>query len=242
MILALVVTGCSATAPNALSTSTTIETSTQSAEPNIYPASANNSIPPSGQAPPKLGCLDQPGTLHASAAIWYGESHGYPGGVFTIGPGSGSATSSAGLTALEEVVKSGLPGYLTADLAEGTDTSCAISRTVRMNKDDDSVFVSIWRLESKVDLGTVPNEDAPFVAVDPSTLVSQGRHLTVVLAVAANGTTVRSAAYGARSVGVISGWPTTITIDRTAAAPSVSVDELVTATQSILDEVTKRQQ
>jgi hypothetical protein len=96
--------------------------------------------------------------------------------------------------------------------------------------------VSAWRLESAGDPFWVPNESG-FVVLDRSTLVSGGAHIAVVLAVAADGTTVRVTAYGARATSMVAGWPTTTTSSPSVAKPgiaSMTVEQLLPAARTTL--------
>jgi hypothetical protein len=194
-----------------------------------------------------IGCVDQSGHLHAAATSRYTTGGSWTG-TFDNAFFAGNATSSVGLGDFEQqvagAVTSRVPSYSVVDSHEGADATngCVLSRTVRMVAGDAYVIANVWRLESQGDLETFAREDAPFSFADETTAVSPGHHLTIVLDVAQNGTTVRVAAYGDHALGVIAGWPTTITVDPSAGPPTLSVEDLTTMAHAILDEVTKGQQ
>lgn len=182
------------------------------------------------------GCLDEPGTLHAAASSWYPASSG---GALTL---NGDRSTSAALDGFRAAASVALhdvaPAFVASDGLEyqRAGGGCTTHRYAVFANDDAEVVVSAWRVQSAANPFWVPNE-AGFVAVNDSTLVSRGSHIAVVLAVAPDGTTARVTAYGARAAALVAGWPSTTTSSPTAPPPgltSFTADELIPVANSML--------
>lgn len=210
-------------------TSSAEPVTTSSAQPR-----AGDSIPIASVAADD-GCLDEPGRLHASASSWYPAS----GGALTLNGDRSTSTSLDGFrAAASAAVKDVAPAFVARDgleyqLAGG---GCTTHRYAIFTDDDAEIVVSAWRVQSAANPFWVPNE-AEFVAVNDSTLVSRGSHIAVVLVVATDGTTVRVTTYGARASALVAGWPSTTTSSPTALPPgltAITADELIPVANSVL--------
>lgn len=141
-----------------------------------------------------FGCVDEAGTVSATASQWY-PSVG--GGEFDTGDQPADNYSRPFLDAVEEAMNSALPG---ADVHSGdvgaesmTYGGCASNRWVDMwDESPHSYFVAVWRPESRVDLTTFLDGSTYTVRGDRLILGSStqwpGR---IVMAVAPDGTTAR---------------------------------------------------
>ncbi len=182
------------------------------------------------------GCLDEPGTLHASASSWYPASSG---GALTLNGDRSASSALGGFRAAASIALQAVaPAFVASDALEyqRAGGGCTTHRYAFFANDDAEIVVSAWRVESAANPFWVPNE-AEFVAVNDSTLVSRGSHIAVVLAVAPDGTTARVTAYGARAAALVAGWPSTTTSSPTALPPgltTVTADELIPVANSML--------
>jgi hypothetical protein len=182
------------------------------------------------------GCLDEAGTLDASADGWYPRD-----GVGWLRL-NGDHAASAALDAFEQEATQALamvaPSFVLSDGFEYVEPQrrCVTHRNVWFAAGDDDIVVSAWRVESAASPHWVPTE-APFESIDDSTLGSSGEHVSVVLAVAPDGTTARVAAYGAGAAARTSGWPTTTPPPRGAPEPgpaSLTTDDLIPVAHDVL--------
>lgn len=198
-------------------------------------SSASDSVPMIDTAS-DTGCLDQPGSLSADAEVWYPTvSSGWLhlAGEHSVGPELGEfEVASAAL------VGRIAPGFVATDRIEfrAQANSCATHRYLTFERGQDSLVVSAWRVVAAADPFWVPNE-TPFDAIDEGTLVSDGEHLDVVLAVAPDGTTARVTAYGSGARALVAGWPTTIPAQPSTPEPGASplqVAELAPLAHEIL--------
>ena len=183
-----------------------------------------------------IGCLDQPGSLSADADAWYpADSSGWVhlAGEHSVGPKLDEFEDAAGL-----LVARIAPGFTATDRIEfrSQTDGCVTHRYLTFERGQDSLVVAAWRVVAAADPFWVPNE-APFVAIEEGTLVSDGEHLDVVLAVAPDGTTARVTAYGSGARALVAGWPTTIAPQPSTPEPGTSpieVAELAPLARDIL--------
>jgi hypothetical protein len=112
---------------------------------------------------------------------------------------------------------------------------CVTHRIAVFRHESDQILVGAWRVESAADPFWIPNE-APFAKLNDSTLVSEGRHLVVVLVVAPDGTTGHASAYGARADQMVAGWPSTVSPGDPGPV-NFTATQLVPIAQVALDEV-----
>lgn len=221
------------TATTVAATTVTTQAMVATAPSSAFP---DDSIPVDDLAADR-GCLDEPGRLSAGASSWYPGRTGSPLGLNgDLGTSVEADRFAAAATAEIQRVA---PEFVLNDAYEYRRSSggCVTHRyAILTNDNEEQVVVSAWRLESAGDPFWVPNETG-FVALDRSTLVSSGAHIAVVLAVAADGTTVRVTAYGARATSMVAGWPTTTTSSPSAAKPgiaSIAVEQLLPPARTTL--------
>jgi hypothetical protein len=188
------------------------------------------------------GCLEEAGTLRARADEWYPGRTGSPaggrGGVLTT-----SAEMDEFVSKAIGVIGEAAPGFTPTSEAEyrASLDGCAVARHVFLAEGDEQIIVSIWRLQSAADPFWIANE-APFTTFDDHTLASDGGHLSVVLAVAPDGTTCRLSAYGTGAADRVAGWPSTVaphpnsTAEPLGDAP-LRADKLVPMAHEILVDV-----
>jgi hypothetical protein len=201
--------------------------------------SAETSVAPAGPLRADRGCLDEPGTLDATAEDWYpGDSDGW------LSPNSGTQfnVEGAALAAFQQAATQAIATVATGvALDDGLEVydpqqRCVTHRHARFTDGDADIVVSAWRVLSDANPFWVPNE-APFESVDESTLLSRGEHIAVVLVVAADGTTARVSAYGAGAADSVSGWPTTTPPPPSAPPPGLvgrTVEDLIPAADDVL--------
>jgi hypothetical protein len=184
------------------------------------------------------GCVDQQGTRKARAIDWY---PGRTGGA--LGP-NGDRVDVAAIDAFQRSaqasVAAAVNGFGRSSGFEFRRTAggCVTHRYAIFDRGEDEVIVSAWRSESAADPFWIPNE-ATFAAVDDQTLVSDGPHISVVLLVAPDGTTVRVSSYGPHGRDLVAGWPSTITLDpsrQPGNSPYQSKD-LVPIAQAVMKDV-----
>jgi hypothetical protein len=197
-----------------------------------------DSIPTVNESPDR-GCLDEAGTLRARVSDWYPDAAGSP--LELNGERAKSTALDAFGTAASDAVTAVAPEFALDDQSEyrRTQEGCATHRYAVFVNGEDKVVVSAWRVESAAASWWVPNE-AEFEALDNETLVSRGEHIEVVLAVAADGTTSRVSAYGARAAELVAGWPSTVAPALSAPPPGPSplgVDQLVFIADAMLVQV-----
>jgi hypothetical protein len=156
-----------------------------------------------------VGCVDEPGTLRASARAWY---HAGAKGVLSL---SGQVVQSDKYADFGETVEVAVQQHVQSFIADtgyelaAQEGSCVIYRSVQfVRRDGGAIVVSAFRADGAVDPYWIPSEVA-FATRNDSTLVSDGAHIRVALLVAPDGTTVRVAAYGTGELQAVSGWPTT---------------------------------
>jgi hypothetical protein len=130
------------------------------------------------------------------------------------------------------------PGFVLDDRSQlkRSRRGCVTHRYATFTSGEKRLVVTAWRVNSAADPYWVPNERR-FVRLDDSTLVSRGRHITVVLAVARDGTTARVTAYGAGAADMLSGWPTTTAAPPPTTEPGLAeatADDLIPAARSVL--------
>lgn len=194
--------GAAPTSPSTgtLATTTTSTTVALSFEPGA-------TVPAAGAQ--AVGCVDEAGTLRASAGAWY---HQGASGVLSL---SGQVVQSDKFAdfgrAVDESVQNHVHSFVADsgyELAAQPD-SCVIYRSAQfVRRDGAAIVVSAFRAQGAADPYWIPNE-VTFSERDDKTLVSDGEHIRVVLVVAPDGTTVRVAAYGIGELQAVSGWPTT---------------------------------
>jgi len=204
VIIGALALGCSASTDRSSSGSSTV--------------AAADSVPDQ-QSAADTGCVDEAGSLHATAGAWYPKS---ARGVLTL-TGQDVTSPSAGDTdafrnLAEQAVISRVAGATIGDerQLDASGTGCTTHRWVDFDVGDAQVVVSEWRVVHAAEAYWVAN-DTGFSAIDDSTLVSGGDSVRVALVVAPDGTTIRVSAYGARAKDRFSGWPTT-----TAPSPGAS--------------------
>jgi hypothetical protein len=217
-VLAIAVSGCtSADRESSVATSDTLvearqspasgTVATGSVESSVDAVTADSMAKSSPAA--DRGCVDEAGTLNADAPDWY------PAGGGSALVLNGEPSTGVGLDEFEQAAADAVgqvvPGFALDSGAEyeSHPGGCVTHRYAKLTRDDDEIIVSTWRVESAADPHWVPNE-SPFDGLDSSTLVSNGEHIGVVLAVAADGTTARVTVYGAGASERVAGWPTTI--------------------------------
>jgi len=160
--------------------------------------------------PVDTGCVDEVGVLSATTAAWYPD--GSVGALALSGEPVESDTGRAFVGSVRSAMLS--LGDRGAVVGAGRDLAavpggCPTHHEVSMALGDGQVVVTAWRLMGAAGLFSwLPSEGA-FALDGPSTLLSTGPHVTVVLEVAPDGTTVRVSAYGAHSRDAMAGWPTT---------------------------------
>lgn len=83
---------------------------------------------------------------------------------------------------------------------------------------------------------------ATFTAINDDALVSDGQHISVVLVVAPDGTTVRVSSYGPHGRDLVAGWPSTITLDpsRQPGSTPLQSNDLLPIAKAVLDDVLKQ--
>lgn len=200
-----------------------------------YAAPTATDIVPSSNLAPDRGCLDAPGTLRALVTAWYPGSSGSP--LSLNGNRDTTSLPDSFLAAAASAVRDVAPGYTAGDGVElSRADGCITHRFATFTNGDDTLVVSAWRVESEADPFWIPNEN-PFVALDDSTLVSPGDHISSVLSVAPDGTTARVTAYGARAQAMAAGWPTTMVPSPSEPPPGLAAattEELLPVARSVL--------
>lgn len=141
-----------------------------------------------------FGCVDEAGTVSATAAQWYPAGGG---GEFDTGNQPADNYNTAFLDAVEEAMVAALPGTGVRSGDAGAESmtygGCASNRWVDMyDATSHYYFVAVWRPETRVDLSR---------HLDGSTFSTKGDRLLlgsstqwpgrIVLAVAPDGTTAR---------------------------------------------------
>jgi hypothetical protein len=238
LLAAVLLSACDGSAGQAHTSPSTpgvTTTGVESAQSSTTSTFVVDSIPTSDHSADS-GCLDTAGTLHAHAIDWYPTSGGTALGL------SGTDTTSSRLTrfaaAATKAVRAVAPAFTvtsTRELSAGP-TGCVTHRYAMFGHGTVQITVSSWRVVAKSDATGMAN-DAPFKATNDSTVESPGHTISVVLAVAPDGTTSRVSAYGAEEYGRIAGWPTTTAPDPGAPEPGPSpftVDQLLPIANEML--------
>jgi hypothetical protein len=189
-----------------------------------------------------VGCLDDPGTLHAPASAWY---HTGANGVLSL---SGQFVTSDRFVHFTSTVDEAVQKHTDSFVADAASElaadqeACVSYRSVQFSRSDGSaLIVAVWRAEGAADPYWIPNETG-FTVRDESTLISDGAHIRVALVVGPDGTTVRVTAYGKGELEAVSGWPTTSAPPPTVEfgpAPA-TVDEIVAIGHEVLSETLQR--
>ena len=179
---------------SAVATSTTTAVATTATTQALVTTTPSSSFPddsiPVDDLAADRGCLDAQDDS-ARASSWYTGRTGSPLGL-NGDLGTSVEAEEFGAAAAAAEIQRVAPELALNDAYEyrRSGGGCVTHRyAILTNDNEEQVVVSAWRLESAGDPFWVPNEGG-FVALDRSTLVSSGAHIAVVLAVAADGTTV----------------------------------------------------
>jgi hypothetical protein len=218
-IIGALAVGCSASTDQSSSGSSTV--------------AATDSVPDQ-QSAADTGCVDEAGSLHATAGAWYPKS---ARGVLTL-TGQDVTSPSAGDTKAfrdlaEHAVTSRVAGATLGDQLQldASGTGCTTHRWVDFDVDDAQVVVTEWRVVHVADASYGVANETGFSAIDDTTLVAAGDSVRVALVVAPDGTTVRVSAYGARAKDRYSGWPTTRAPSPGAVPPGPAPTDTKTLTE-----------
>jgi hypothetical protein len=191
------------------------------------------------------GCLDQRGTVSAAASSWYRVNDV---GVVDLG---GTQVETTAITAFADMAARAVAGalpdaYNVAGHDERVDNSggCTTLRSAFLTRSDGAaIYVSAWRLEHSANPSWIANE-APFTVIDDHTVESVGPHLTVLLVVASDGTTIRVSAYGTGMTARVQGWPSTFVLPADTPDPGpvpATADQLLTIAKQAASAVTEQQ-
>lgn len=161
--------------------------------------------------PVDTGCVDEAGVLSATTAAWYPD--GSVGALALSGEPVESDTGRAFVESVRSAMLS-LGDRGASIVGAGRDLAavpggCTTHHEVEMAFGDGEIVVTAWRLMGAAGLFSWLPSEGSFALDGPSTLLSTGPHVTVVLEVAPDGTTVRVSAYGSHSRDAMAGWPTT---------------------------------
>lgn len=175
----------------------------------LRPESAELPVPtvPVANTQTNIGCIDETGTDTAAIGDWYRDD---AGGSLVL---TGELTASLGLGAFSNAATKAVAAVIgtfttseVRDLAP-TLTACVTMRYAGYELEGGAeIEVIAWRVVSATSPMWVPNE-AAFVPLDDTTLVSEGEHLVNTLTVAPDGTTVLVAAFGPGARELLTGIP-----------------------------------
>ena len=175
----------------------------------LRPGASEPPVPtvPVANTQTNIGCIDEAGTDTAGMGDWYTDD---AGGALVL---TGELSASLGLGGFSNAATKAVAGTIGAfvtsevrDLAP-TPTACVTMRYAGYELEGGAeIEVIAWRVVAATSPMWVPNE-AAFVPVDGTTLVSAGEHLINTLTVAPDGTTVLVAAFGPGARELITGVP-----------------------------------